>query len=349
MIYLSAWVKKIAYQKTAIILAILVASFLVAYSAKALIASPARLEIEGDPGQRVTSKLALVNNEDEPMTFFSSFENFEAQDETGVPYFVDSQDGLATWISAEKQVTLQPKERKEIPFTVDIPADAGVGGHFAAIFWGTTPPDAKSGEVAIGAKTGILIFLRVRGDIVEQGQIIELNTLDGKGFYDSLPVDMLYRFENQGNDRTKPIGEMTINNMFGKEVEKITANEKQGSVLPESVRKFYISWGRVDMDNIEKRFEDGTLNPQYTFWEKAKMQMSSFAFGRYSAVLNLTYGLQKNDAQSQISFWVIPWQLLSLVLLVLIVIVFGGKLMLRRYNKKIIARAQKEQNQKKNN
>jgi len=339
--------KRIGPIKLVAILAISVGALLAANCAQALIASPARIEIEGDPGEKVNGKLSLVNNQDDTITYFSSFENFEAQDETGVPRFVDSDDDLATWITVNKQIILEPGERREIPFSVDVPMDAGVGGHFSAIFWGTTPPDTDAGEIGVGAKVGILLFLRVSGDVVEKGEIIEFHSLTEKKFFDSLPVDMLYRFENSGNDRTKPAGELVIKNTLGKEVEKIEANKKLGSVLPESVRKFYVSWGREDMDNIEKKLEDGTLYPEQAFFEKAVAQISNFALGRYSAELNLKYGEQEKTAQAQFNFWIIPWQLLSVVAAILFVILFGGKIMLRRYNKRVIASAQKAQNQKK--
>ncbi|MEA1925743.1 MAG: hypothetical protein U9M90_00655 [Patescibacteria group bacterium] len=317
--------------------------FFVWQQADALIVSPARLEIEGDSGEKVSSTLDLVNNQDETKTFFSSAENFEAQGETGIPHFVESDEELAAWINVKSQIILEPGERKEIPFTVSIPTDAGVGGHFAAIFWSTKPPDVGKGQIAVGAKVGILVFLKVRGDIVEQGEIIEISSLAEKTVFDSLPIDLMYRFENSGNDRTKPIGELVIKNTFGKEVEKIPANKKQGSVLPESVRKFFISWGRDEAEDVEKKFKEGTLYPPESFFAKAKSQLSPFAIGKYSANLSLNYGLQDNKANAQFAFWVIPWQLITIILSILLVVLFGGRLTLRRYNKLIIARAQKAQ------
>lgn len=310
-------------------------------SADALIASPARIEIEADPGEKVNSKLNLINDKDIAKTFYFSAENFEAQEETGNPKFVFSDEDLATWIEAPSQITLEPKEKKEIPFYVNVPKDAGVGGHFAAIFWGTNPPKtAGSGQVAVGGKIGLLVFLKVRGDIVEKGEIIEFKSLSDKKLYTSLPVDFFYRFENSGNDRTKPAGETVIRNTFGGTTETIPANEKQGSVLPESVRKFYISWGREDAVDVAALFEKGALYPEKSFFGAVKAQISSFALGRYTADINLQYGLEKKNAQSKFAFYVIPWQLLLVVLIILVLVVFGGKLMLRRYNRWVIKKSQ---------
>ncbi len=332
---------KMAMAITAVFFAVAFFCFLFSNSADALIASPARLEIEADPGEKVNSKLTLINDEETAKTFFFSAENFEAQEETGNPKFVSSGEDLATWIEAPSQITLDPKEKKVIPFTVNVPADAGVGGHFAAIFWGTNPPKTEGGgQVAIGSKIGLLVFLKVRGDIVEKGEIVEFNSLADKKLYTSLPVDFYYRFENSGNDRTKPAGNLVIKNTFGKTVETISANEKQGSVLPESVRKFYVSWGREDSIDVAAKSEEGTLYPKKTFFEAVKTQISPFALGRYTADINLQYGLEKKNVQSKLAFYVIPWQLLLVALLVFIIFVFGGKLMLRRYNRWVIKKSQ---------
>lgn len=334
--------EKKAIVAIAVLLAAVAGYFLFSSSADALIASPARIEIEADPGEKINSKLTLINDEEVAKTFYFSAENFEAQEETGNPKFVSSSDDLATWIEAPSQITLDPKEKKIIPFAVNVPKDAGVGGHFAAIFWSTNPPQTtEGGQVAIGGKVGLLVFLKVRGDIIEKGEVVEFNPLTGKKLYTSLPVDFYYRFENSGNDRTKPAGELAIKNTFGKTVETIPANEKQGSVLPESVRKFFVSWGREDAVDVAAEFEKGTLYPEQSFFEAVKAQISPFALGRYTADINLQYGLEKKNAQSRFVFYVIPWQLLLLILLVFIIVVFGGKLMLRRYNRWVIKKSQK--------
>lgn len=334
---------KVGTAKTtaAIFFAAVLLCLLFSNSADALIASPARIEIEADPGEKINSKLTLINDEEVAKTFYFSAENFEAQEETGNPKFVSSDEDLAIWIEAPSQITLDPKEKKIIPFAVNVPKDAGVGGHFAAIFWSTNPPQTtEGGQVAIGGKIGLLVFLKVRGDIIEKGEIVEFKSLSDKKLYTSLPVDFYYRFENSGNDRTKPIGELAIKNTFGKAVETIPANEKQGSVLPESVRKFYISWGREDAVDVASLFEKGTLYPEKSFFGAVKSQISSFALGRYTADINLQYGLEKKNAQSKFAFYVIPWQLLLVIFIILVLVIFGGKLLLRRYNRWVIKKSQ---------
>lgn len=308
--------------------------------ARALIVSPARIEIASDPGKPVSGKMSLINNAEKSMTFYSSAQNFEAGGETGTPLFVDSKDELASWVEIQKQITLNPGERKEVEFKVNLPEKAGVGGHFAAIFWGTEPPVAEGeGGVSIGAKVGSLLFLKVNGQIVEKGNIIEFRTFGNKKMFDVLPVDFVYRFENSGNDRSKPAGTVKILNTFGFEKEVITANKKEGSVLPESIRRFYTSWGREDIEKLESKSEEEIVDPKMGFFEKVKVQATNFHFGRYTAILSLNYGLEKNNTVAKYQFFIFPWQLLTLVVFALALIFFGGKFILKRYENKLMEKA----------
>ena len=68
-------------------------------------------------------------------------------------------------------------------------------------------------------------------------------------------------------------------------------------------------------------------------------EWKDFAVGLYSASLNVAYGTQGQQAKKMAFFFVFPWQLV-LVLIVLFIIVFwGGKKIIKRYNKHIIEKA----------
>lgn len=309
---------------------------------EAAILSPARIEISGDPGQTINGKLNLINNQDEAKTFYSSAENFEPQDETGTPQFVKSEGELSSWVKIQESVQLASGERKEIPFSVTIPDDAGVGGHFAAIFWGINPPKASDGRinVAIGAKVGSLVFLTVNGEIVTRGEIIEFGSFSKKNFFTSLPVDMVFRFENSGNDRVKPIGEIKIVNLFGKTAETIPVNKKYASVLPESVRKFYASWGRENIEEIENKAPEQVKDITMPFWTRVRAQAADFHLGKYTVELNLKYGPRnEKEAKKNYAFYVFPWEIISLIAILLIILLLGGKLLIRRYNRWILSKA----------
>ena len=295
------------------------------YQAHALTISPARIEVSGDPSQTITGEILLINEQEEEKTFYSSVENFEAQGESGTPSFSASKEGLASWVSVQSEVILKKGEQKKVPFSIVIPAGADAGGHFAAIFLSTIPPSVQAGQVSVGAKIGMLILLRVNGEIKEGGGIIDFASENNKKFFVALPVNFSYRLNNEGNDRINPKGEVVIRNTIGLKTDALDANPGQGNILPGSTRKIDLIWG-----GDEKPLDSG-------FFTMVMFELTHFAFGRYTAHLNVSYG-EHGNAEAKTAIYVLPWQLLTCVL----IIGLGGLtfliIFIKRYNRWIIKR-----------
>ncbi len=159
----------------------------------ALTVSPAKVEITADPGETVSGKIEIFNEQGETKTFFTSFENFESRGDSGAPYFTGDEDGLATWIQSAASVNITSGERLEVPYSITIPSNTKPGGYFAAIFFGSQPPVGTSGgEVTIGGKIGVLVLLRVAGDVDESAGLATFGSKGGKRFFSSLPVTLEY-------------------------------------------------------------------------------------------------------------------------------------------------------------
>lgn len=295
--------------------------------AQALTISPARAELTGDPGEVVSQSFLLINEQDRDQTFYTSVENFDSQGETGTPNFISSKEGLPSWVTVTDKVTLKKGERMKVPYTVTIPADADAGGHFAAIFLSTVPPSLKEGEVSVGAKVGMLVLLRVTGDIKEGGNLTAFSLKDGKKFVTSLPVDFVYKFKNDGNDRIKPEGDIVIRNTFYMESARLNANEAAGNILPGSVRRFDVRLGEEQAPAVSA-----------PFFDHVKFQVRNFALGIYFADIGLTYGVSSKTSASLVYF-VFPWQLMVLVIAGILFALTVLRSLLKRYNRWIIKQA----------
>ena len=68
-------------------------------------------------------------------------------------------------------------------------------------------------------------------------------------------------------------------------------------------------------------------------------------FGKYKATLALSYGDPQQKIEQSITFWVIPYKLIIIVLLILVALIFGIRFALSKYNKHIIKKAQSAQSQ----
>jgi hypothetical protein len=301
--------------------------------AVALTITPIRLEIAGNPGEVISKEMTLFNEQETTQTFYVSYANFEAQGETGDPSFVEPKGDLGTWMQAPSSVTVQPKASETVSIKITIPASAEPGGHFAAIFWGTVPPNANTNAVTIGAKTGLLILLRVNGEVNENGGLLEFGTLNKQKLYTALPVSFFYRFQNAGADRIKPMGDIKMKDIFGITEKKIPGNPVDGNILPNSVRKFEPVWQGKDGPTPQDPKDRGG------FFSRVRYEWRNFAFGRYNAKMALAYGTKGEVATGHFSFWVLPWHLLLVIVILLALVYFILRKLLRNYNSWVIHRA----------
>lgn len=318
-----------------LLILVAIISFSYAQKVSALSISPVRVEVSGNPGETIEKEITLVNDSDaSEVIYYSSYANFEASGDTGNPSFVEEDHDIATWMFVPASISLKPKESKKVSIKIEIPKTAEPGGHFGAVFWGTSPNNQKGG-VSIGAKTGVLVLLSVNGDVKEGGGLVDFGTKDNKTFYNTLPVQFVYRFRNDGGDRIKPVGKITMRNIFYLPT-RIDANPTSGNILPNSTRKFEVNWVKHprDKDYIEPT---GTFAK---FFDQVKYQWRNFAIGPYFTKINLLYGTEAIRVSKSEFIFVFPWQLILCLLVTFIIIWWGGRKVIRRYNRHIIRKAQ---------
>jgi hypothetical protein len=312
---------------------IVVFAVLFSFSAKALTLSPARIEINGDPGSTVGGEFTVSNDQTTPQTLYVSYENFNAQGESGAPAFSSEKSGLDTWITVTPpEITIAAGQSVKVPYTITIPKNADAGGYFSAIFLSSAPPSSQTTQVSIGAKVGVLILLRVNGQITESAGVTQFDRNNHGFFYTTLPVDLQYKFSNNGGDRVEPTGTVTVRNTFFIPSARIDANPSEGNILPNSVRMFTVEW-----------LTHPATVPVEGFFNQVTYEWQNFALGLYSAHLDLTYGTANMHTTKTAWFFVFPWQLVLCLLILIGIIGWGGKVVLTRYNRYIIKKALKNQ------
>lgn len=300
--------------------------------AQAITLVPPSLEYSVKPGQVVDSKLKIYNEGAEPLTVYTQTAEFTARDEEGSPDFTltAKPTGAAAWIEITKDgITLAPNERREVPIVIRVPADAEPGGHYATVFFGNTPSaPTQGGQIAIQSLVGTLVILRVEGQILEQASIVEY-AAQGANRRAQIPVTFLLRIQNSGNVHFRPKGFVTIRNMFGGVTKTIAINPREGAVLPNSIRRFEITWDRETAGTPKGFF--GTLRSQ---WQ-------NFALGTYTAEAVVTYGQDSKTLTGTDKVTILPWTLVLVILVGIALIIFLLVWFIRRYNAMIIRRAQK--------
>ncbi len=311
-----------------LVAAVAILGFVAARPVEALTLVPPSLEFSGTPGQSIDTTVKLFNETNEAVTVTTSTANFGAKGETGEPDFAFDAPlaDLASWIKTDvTSVTLQPRETVEVPVKIEVPVGAEPGGHYAGIFFGSGGEGQS--QLSIKSQLGSLVIIRVAGNIRETGTVTEFAA--SPKTHNRLPVDFFLRLQNSGNVHFRPKGFVTIRNMFGGVSATLPINPKEGAVLPNSIRRFDMTWNR-----------NASSNKPGNFFQEIGNEMKNFGLGNYTADVVVTYGTENKTMASTTKFTIFPWRFMLVLLLVVILIIFLISLGLRSYNRMIIKRAQ---------
>lgn len=237
--------------------------------------SPLKFEYDLQNFNPVQDKIKVTNSWDTPITLYSSKEDFIAGDDSGAPKFVPPEDqvntqmSLSNWITVEDQnITLAPKETREINFTLQIPNNAEPGWHYAAIFFSPGVPGWA--QVAVVQRLWVLVLVNVPGEVKIDGNVknFEIWKTSGDNFvksdrFDGLPIIFQTIFQNSWNVHLKPTWKITLIDENGNTlkniwkqpllspsgtflgetlVDYIPVNDSLWNVLPQSQRKFQHIW-----------------------------------------------------------------------------------------------------------
>jgi hypothetical protein len=287
-------------------------------------------------GDAVMDVIRIVNeSKQESVTLYPSVENFtdkEGDETVGTPFFYSANEdpygtAMAKWIAVDDTpITLGPNETKNLPFTINVPNDATPGGHFGVIILGTQPP-SESGVVGVGGQVGVLIMLRVNGDVKEVGGIAEYGFKKPQPWFNHLPVEMFVRFENRGNVHLRPTGNIFVTDWTGRQVASLTVNEDFRAVLPMSIRRYDATW-------VKSQGGEG----KSALWN----EWHNFAIGRHKAQLVLTYGLDNKTVTGELAFYVWPWRIMLIVLGALAFIVLALTVGKRAWVRSIIRKYERQ-------
>lgn len=292
-------------------------------SGQALEIGPPVVNLSVDPGKSVTTQISLRDVSGTPLLVNGQINDFIAGGEDGTPKILldgtSSPYSFKAWVTPLSSLTLQPKQIKTFTITINAPASASPGGYYGVVRFTGTPPGLDGTGVSLAASLGSLVLLTVNGQAKESMSIAEFSANNGGNamtLFQSAPINFIQRLKNSGNIQEQPTGLVTITDMFNKTVATLPINQPVGNVLPSSIRKFSVP---LDSTVIGNRI----------------------LFGLYHADLTVTYGADKQTLTSSFTFWVIPYTLIIVVVVALVVAFLVLRMLIRRYNRAIIARANK--------
>ncbi len=275
------------------------------------VVGPGKIELQMEPGDTRTFEITVTNRMGEDRRFNVTSEDFEGSRDTTETVVLlggdKSTHSLKDAIRPEMDTfVLKHGERARLPITIKLPANAEPGGRYASVLIDTVTTAAKqptagaSGAAALVTRIGTLVFVRVPGEVNENGQLKNFSTIGDARWYgskSSVPFTLLY--ENNGSVHLNPYGYIHVTNLTGSQVARIKVDPWFS--LPDSLRTREVQW------------------------------QPPFLFGRYTATAEINRGYGDVIDTATFTFWVVPWKLVAGAVLLILILVILVKIILSRF------------------
>ncbi len=275
---------------------------------------PSTIDEKVNPGEVLEGDLTVTNQSGGHQTYYIETRNVTGMNDSGTPSFseIESTDPLeaASWIKPlKKEISMDVGESVTVPYRIEVPENASPGSYFAAFFVTRKADKATESGAGVGFHVASLVNLRVSGVVNEEMSFNEFYT--NKSFFTEPSVYFKARIENLGTIHQRPVGIISITDMFGNNVGTVKFNERGGAILPHTDRVFDVTWNY-----------DG------------------FALGKYTAEASVAVGeTHKQTLTKSLTFWVVPVKEVGIVvgsiILLLLLFVYG----VRRYIRNAIKKA----------
>lgn len=294
--------------------------------------SPLPVNLVTTPGGTVTTPLKIQNSGSEAVKLQVTLMKFKAESSSGQATLIPFKPGEEeqNWVTFSKtNFTAQPGVYNTVDMTINAPATAAFGYYYAVVFsqQGTDPAKQQANKVNGAVASLVLLDVQAPGE-KREAQVTSFTA--SKKLYQYLPATFDVTVKNTGNVHVKPSGNVFVGrSSTGNFIDTLTINPGAGNVLPGTSRTFSVDWdngfpsytvkkqnGQIVTDSAGKPLK--TLN-----WNLANL--NHLRFGKYQASLTLVYndGTRDVPVSGQVSFWVIPW-LPILIILVLLLLALAG-------------------------
>ncbi|MGW0390765.1 WxL protein peptidoglycan domain-containing protein [Streptomyces sp. NPDC003042] len=201
---------------------------------------------QGAAGSTVGDSVTILNTSDKELTF-QVFATDAVNTPSGgafalLPAEAQPKD-VGAWIALPPEtattVTVPPKGRKDVPFTVKVPEDAAPGDHVGGIVALNTAVEGvrQDGKVQVGVKrsVGARMYFRVPGPVTPGLSVEDVRVSRSAPllpWVKDAHATITYTLVNRGNVVVEPRVTVSAEGLFGREVLDRPAREPKPALLP---------------------------------------------------------------------------------------------------------------------
>jgi hypothetical protein len=290
--------------------------------------TPVVANIQAKPGETSTTKIQVKNNNVNAERVKATLLKLQSNDKDGTPVLSEPEqnDDFPNWVHfSETSFVAEPNVWKTIDVTINPPATAAFGYYYAVTF----TRDNVQTQAKVTNLTGA-VAVPMLIDVSAPGEIRKADILDFKSnrnSYEFLPATFTVNLKNSGNTHVAPRGNVFITK-GSKSIGMLEVNQAKGNILPGSQRQFSAEWN--DGSPVYKLKEvDGKVvlknGKQTHFLDWSNFNPSKIRFGKYHAKIALVYNDGTSDVatEAEVDFWVIPWRIIGILIVVFLFIAAG--------------------------
>lgn len=281
--------------------------------------SPSPLTVNLKPGQRHVAVLTVRNLSSHSETLRPRLNGFTIDSKSEkIELKPEVPLGLDKWISfKQSSLSLAPGASQPLEIVYNTPKDVGFSYSLAITL---NPSDRRPEQQGATYQAQVAVFNLININRPDAKRGLTINEFKSqKSRYEFLPATFELTLENKGNVIDQPVGNLFIQREFddSQPITTIPINQANGYILPGLTRTFNSSW-QQGFPRYENLADGSGKTRLHWNWR----DVGSLRMGKYVAKVVLVY----NDGQRDVpiiastTFWVIPWKLL------LVTVVVGGLL-----------------------
>ncbi len=299
--------------------------------------SPSPLVATITPGKQSTLDLQIRNTDSSAQALKMGLRSFSVSETTGaVDLGSSAPKDVAQFVSfSDPTFTAQPGQLFTQHVIINTPSSAGFTYSFAITVSLQNPPKAQKGSSTIHGSVAVFTLLSV--DRPGASRKLTLSQFSAtKHVYEYLPASVSIKLKNTGNTLVQPRGTLFIerHDTDKTPLATIQLNQAGGYILPNSSRILTSDWND-GFPHYQVTTDASGKTTKKLSW--AGGDFTKIRIGRYTAKLVAVYDDGGRDVpiNAEVTFWVIPWRILLIVIAFIAIIVVGIVTIVRKSSKAI--------------
>lgn len=219
---------------------------------------------ESEPGTTIDESVVVVNNTNsiKKIALYAADAIASHDGAFACKQKVEEKEEVATWINiSENEITLEPKNRKKIPFTITVPQSIDVGEHNGCVLIQEIEGKNDGAEgITIHKRTGIRVQITIPGEMKSNLTLENFSILSRNDGNKNIHVEII----NTGNVSNTTNLQIKTKNILGKEV---ATHGGEYSILKNEKNEWNFVfnktfWGGIFKSNVTSSYLDPQSNTE---------------------------------------------------------------------------------------